>query len=263
MDCSLSGSSVHGILQARILEWVAISFSRGSSRPRNWTWVSCIAGRWFTNWARREAPYMYYIHITVCMYIFIFPHSSLLFCSFFSFFLSSFPPTSFPPPSSFNSIMLLFNVCCSLPYLLSKVGIVYLKFYSPCKDCFLQVAFISFKLYLTCLSLVSSVGDSSRIGQWTTDRKLLSACVGLLGCGLPYSLISVGPFIKTIPDGELLFSIYYLLPWLSMPSAFHLESKLILCPPENKHPSSCWAEMMPKLTIQQGRERDVANPRIL
>ena len=45
----LSGSSVHGILQARILEWVAISFSRGSSRPRDWTHVSCIAGRLFTN----------------------------------------------------------------------------------------------------------------------------------------------------------------------------------------------------------------------
>ena len=45
MDCSLPGSSVHGILQARILEWVAISFSRGSSWPRNRTPVSCIAGR--------------------------------------------------------------------------------------------------------------------------------------------------------------------------------------------------------------------------
>ena len=41
-DCSLPGSSVHGILQARILEWVAISFSRGSSHLRNWTQVSCI-----------------------------------------------------------------------------------------------------------------------------------------------------------------------------------------------------------------------------
>ena len=46
-DCSLLGSSLHGILQARILEWVAISFSRGSSRPRNQTWVSRIAGRRF------------------------------------------------------------------------------------------------------------------------------------------------------------------------------------------------------------------------
>ena len=44
-----------GILQARILERVAISFSRGCSRPRNRTRVSCIAGRWFTNWAMSEA----------------------------------------------------------------------------------------------------------------------------------------------------------------------------------------------------------------
>ena len=51
MDCSPPGSSVPGILQARILEWVAISFSRGSSQPRNRTPVSCIAGKFFTNWA--------------------------------------------------------------------------------------------------------------------------------------------------------------------------------------------------------------------
>ena len=46
---------VHGILQARILEWVAVPFSRGSSQPRDWTQVSYIAGRFFTNWATREA----------------------------------------------------------------------------------------------------------------------------------------------------------------------------------------------------------------
>ena len=43
VDCSLPGSSVHGIFQARILEWVAISYSRGSSQPRDWTWISCIS----------------------------------------------------------------------------------------------------------------------------------------------------------------------------------------------------------------------------
>ena len=47
VDCTPPGSSVHGILQARILEWVAISFSRGSSQPRDRTRVSCIAGRRF------------------------------------------------------------------------------------------------------------------------------------------------------------------------------------------------------------------------
>ena len=51
-DCSPSGSSVHGILQARILEWVAILFSMGSSWPRDQTQVSCIAGRFFTAWAK-------------------------------------------------------------------------------------------------------------------------------------------------------------------------------------------------------------------
>ena len=55
VDCSPPGSSVHGILQARILEWVAISFSRGSSWPRDQTQVSCIAGRCFNLWATREA----------------------------------------------------------------------------------------------------------------------------------------------------------------------------------------------------------------
>ena len=51
MDCSLPGSSIHGIFQARVLEWVTISFSRGSSWPQDQTWVSRIAGRHFTIWA--------------------------------------------------------------------------------------------------------------------------------------------------------------------------------------------------------------------
>ena len=63
MDCSPRGSSVNGILQARKLEWIAIPFSRGSSQPRDQTWVSCIAGRFFTVWATREAPYVAYISI--------------------------------------------------------------------------------------------------------------------------------------------------------------------------------------------------------
>ena len=55
MDCSPPGSSVHGILQARILEWIAICFSRGSYWLRDWTQVSCIAGKLFTVWATRES----------------------------------------------------------------------------------------------------------------------------------------------------------------------------------------------------------------
>ena len=53
--CNPVDYTVHGILQARILEWVAFSLSRGSSQPRGWTQFSCIAGRFFTSWATREA----------------------------------------------------------------------------------------------------------------------------------------------------------------------------------------------------------------
>ena len=55
MDCSPPGSSVHRILQVRVLEWIAISFSKGSSWPSDWTRVSYVAGRFLTNWATREA----------------------------------------------------------------------------------------------------------------------------------------------------------------------------------------------------------------
>ena len=53
--CNPMDYAVHGILQARILEWVAFPFSKGSSQPRDQTQVSCIAGRFFSNWAIREA----------------------------------------------------------------------------------------------------------------------------------------------------------------------------------------------------------------
>ena len=65
VDCSLPGSSVHGILQARILEWVAISFSGGSLWLKDRTQVFCIAGRHFTLWATREGLLLllYYFNI--------------------------------------------------------------------------------------------------------------------------------------------------------------------------------------------------------
>ena len=56
MDCILPGSLVHGILQARILEWVAMPTSRGSSQPRNQTHISYTAGGLLTDRAIREAP---------------------------------------------------------------------------------------------------------------------------------------------------------------------------------------------------------------
>ena len=63
----LSGeNTVHGILQARILQWVAFAFSWGSSQPRDRVQVSCIAGRFFISWATREA------HISVCVCVCVF-----------------------------------------------------------------------------------------------------------------------------------------------------------------------------------------------
>ena len=59
MDCSLPGTSVHGIFQARILEWVAITFFRGSSWPRDWTWVS------YTSCIGRQSLYLG--SPTICM----------------------------------------------------------------------------------------------------------------------------------------------------------------------------------------------------
>ena len=65
MNCRLPDFSIHGIFQAIVLEWIAISFSRGSSQPRDRTWVSCIVDRHFTVWVTREvtlnirSPYIY------------------------------------------------------------------------------------------------------------------------------------------------------------------------------------------------------------
>ena len=73
MNCSSPGSSVHGILQARMLEWVAIPFSRGSSQFRDWTWVSSTEGRLFTVWTTSEARSLKRnlksnINLKCCMY---------------------------------------------------------------------------------------------------------------------------------------------------------------------------------------------------
>ena len=58
MDCSLPGSFVYGTLQTRILEWLALPLSRRSSQLRDWTWVSRIAGGFFTVWATKETHKM-------------------------------------------------------------------------------------------------------------------------------------------------------------------------------------------------------------
>ena len=66
MNCSPPSSFVHGILQAKILEGVAIPITRGSSRSRNWTWVSCIAGRYLTT----RATHLWFIPLLKIAQIF-------------------------------------------------------------------------------------------------------------------------------------------------------------------------------------------------
>ena len=90
MDCSLPGSSVQVILQARNLEWVAIPFSRGSSRSRDPTWVFCMAGRFFTIWL---LTFILFCNPTVLPYP-GFLMLSLRFCYMFSSLLKL--PTLFP-----------------------------------------------------------------------------------------------------------------------------------------------------------------------
>ena len=66
--CDPMAYTVHGILQVRILEWVAFPFSKGSSQPRDWTQVSHIAGEFFTSWVTREAQYIY-VHIWFIIFL--------------------------------------------------------------------------------------------------------------------------------------------------------------------------------------------------
>ena len=93
MDCSPPGSSVHGIYQARILEWVAIPFSTESSGPRDGTCVSCIAGRFFTVWATWESPELFFLPLEILLspqdkgHMFLLP--AILTCPV---------PTAAPPP---------------------------------------------------------------------------------------------------------------------------------------------------------------------
>ena len=96
MDCSPPGSSVHGILQTRVLEWGAILFSRGSSQPRDWTGVSCIAGSFFTAWAIREAQTTIQIS---CNYMYI--------CS-----LNSPPPLPHPISPRHLILLKLISLLC-------------------------------------------------------------------------------------------------------------------------------------------------------
>ena len=76
MDCSLPGFSIHGIFQARVLELVAICFSRGTSQPRDRTQVSCIAGRHFTLWATILFIFSFFLSLSLVNYYMSFEHGN-------------------------------------------------------------------------------------------------------------------------------------------------------------------------------------------
>ena len=91
MDHSLPGSSVHGILQVRIVEWVTISFCRASSQPRDQILVSCITGRFFTT----ESPgkSLYYIYSIYSLYILCIDYKKSFLPDNHYFFMSDFRKT--------------------------------------------------------------------------------------------------------------------------------------------------------------------------
>ena len=88
MGSSLPGCSLHGILQARVLEWVAISFSRGSSQLRDRTWVSRNPSRRFNLWANQGSPYrcvyMYMcVYMYICTYVYMYVYVYVCVCVHF------------------------------------------------------------------------------------------------------------------------------------------------------------------------------------
>ena len=109
MDCSLPGSSVHGILQARILEWVAISFSRGLSPLRDRIRVSWIAGRFFTIWATREAL-VCYLSLYKCM-LTCSHHYDIMQITFIALKKSSVLQLFIPHPGSLGNHWSVYCLC--------------------------------------------------------------------------------------------------------------------------------------------------------
>ena len=107
MNCSPPGFSVHGILQTRILEWVAISFSRGSSQPTDWSQVSCIVGGFFTTAPHGEPTCVcvgMHTHTYINMHTYTYILLLLLLLSCFSHVWLCDPTDHSPPGSSVHGI---------------------------------------------------------------------------------------------------------------------------------------------------------------
>ena len=130
MNRSLPGYSVHGILQARILKWVAIPFSRGSSWPRDQTLVFCIVGRFFTIWAPGKPIYK-----PICLLFSLFFISScvveLLLVSFLWSTATPSPPLFLCTIISISLLLLYYMFIC---YMTCNI-ILYLLLYTVLLNC--------------------------------------------------------------------------------------------------------------------------------
>ena len=115
MDCRPPGSSVHGILQTRILGWIAIPFYRGSSWLRDITQFFCIAGRFFTIWATRKAPKKV-PYFPSNWYAILHTRQHLNICSCGSIFSSAFGVVRVLDFGHFNRCVVVCDCCFNLHF---------------------------------------------------------------------------------------------------------------------------------------------------
>ena len=125
IDSSPPGFYIPRILQARILEWVAISFSRGSSQLRDQTWVSCIVDRCFTIWATREVHIYMCVCVCVCVYTHTLTHTLSLSLSLWAYILSPTLPICPTLPFPFCVYMSLLHICILFLCLILKIPSVW------------------------------------------------------------------------------------------------------------------------------------------
>ena len=156
--CNPMDYIVHGILQARILEWAAFPFSRGSSQPRDQTQVSCIAGRFFTSWATREAQFNYGVFLLL-------GYGALLKSSFFVVVLSLsrvrifVTPWTAAHPAPCPSLS---PVVCSNSRPLSR-------------RCYLTTSFSSVAPFSSCVQPFPASGCFPRSWLFTSDGQSIGA----------------------------------------------------------------------------------------
>ena len=182
--CNLPGSSVHGILQVKILEWVAISLSRGSSQPRGRVQVSCNPGRLVTIWSTRRAL-SFFIPFQFPFLFLLFRLFALFFLAYHSFskeLLSAVPsPPMLLPQLSQTSPLSLDSGCCLPPGFspsFSPMTITYMHLYTL--ECTLGIKRSA--LGLQRFGLISKLGH---LLIWTAFNKyLMSLSLSVLTCKL-------------------------------------------------------------------------------